>query len=589
MLRFTVCLVWIGLWHCLPMLAAEIDVPPVAHGPMSDEIRFFEADHNGLARFYDLSWSPVCFERNENLYSEWLNRLGRQEVNGFDRQDLIDYLLLRAELQFETTHIARERKQLAAMDFFLPFRAPVQDLERTRWQMTALDPQSAAGIVSAIPEQVRKLRERLERGKKDEKPKPDEPADNAPLKMEPLLAKRAANATDAIRQTLGNWFNYYEGSQPEFSWWAKRPCEEANKALEEYAKFMREEVAGMKGKDEDPLLGESLGAEALAVDLAHEMITYTPGELLAIGEREFAWCEARMKETAKEMGLGEDWKAALAKVKALHEPPGKQDEFVAAQAHDAIDFVTKHNLVTVPKFCEETWRITMMSTDAQRSIPYAAYNGQQMMVAYPREDMKYDDKLMSMRGNNKHFTRIVTAHEIIPGHHLQAYYAARYHPYRQMFSTPFFVEGWAVYWETRLWDLGYARNAEDKIGMLFWRMHRCARILVTLKFHLGQMTPKEMVDFLVERVGHERFGATSEVRRFIAGDFSPLYQCGYMLGALQLRALHHEVVDAGKMTEQQFNDAVLHFGPIPVELIRAGMLNTPLTRDFKAAWRFADK
>jgi uncharacterized protein (DUF885 family) len=118
-------------------------------------------------------------------------------------------------------------------------------------------------------------------------------------------------------------------------------------------------------------------------------------------------------------------------------------------------------------------------------------------------------------------------------------------------------------------------------------MHRCARIIVSLKFHLGKMTPKEMVDFLVERVSHERFGATSEVRRFITGSYSPLYQCGYMIGGLQLRGLRKELVDTHKMTEKQFHDTVLTYGPIPVDLIRAGMLNLPLKRDYQSAWKFA--
>jgi uncharacterized protein (DUF885 family) len=123
--------------------------------------------------------------------------------------------------------------------------------------------------------------------------------------------------------------------------------------------------------------------------------------------------------------------------------------------------------------------------------------------------------------------------------------------------------------------------------MLFWRMHRAARIIVSLKFHLGQMTPKEMVEFIVDRVGHERLGATSEVRRFIGGGYSPLYQCGYMIGGMQLRALRKEVLDAGRMTEKQFNDAVLTYGPIPIEFIRAGLLGTPLERGSQATWRFA--
>jgi uncharacterized protein (DUF885 family) len=202
--------------------------------------------------------------------------------------------------------------------------------------------------------------------------------------------------------------------------------------------------------------------------------------------------------------------------------------------------------------------------------------------------MKHEDKLMSMRGNNRNFTHITTAHELIPGHHLQMFNAARHREYRRGFSTPFFVEGWALYWEMRLWDLNYSKTPEDRIGMLFWRMHRGARIIVSLKFHLGQMQPKEMVDFLVDRVGHERFGATSEVRRFIEGSYSPLYQCGYMIGGKQLYALHKEIVGAGKMSEREFHDTVLTYGPIPVELIRAGMLNLPLTRDTRSTWRFAD-
>lgn len=68
------------------------------------------------------------------------------------------------------------------------------------------------------------------------------------------------------------------------------------------------------------------------------------------------------------------------------------------------------------------------------------------MVAYASEGMKQADKLMSMRGNNRHFTRIVTAYELIPGHHLQAFNAARERSYRKLFSTPFLVEGSAVYW-----------------------------------------------------------------------------------------------------------------------------------------------
>jgi uncharacterized protein (DUF885 family) len=178
---------------------------------------------------------------------------------------------------------------------------------------------------------------------------------------------------------------------------------------------------------------------------------------------------------------------------------------------------------------------------------------------------------------------------LIPGHHLQIYVAGRNNTHRSIFSTPFLVEGWALYWEMRLWDLGWSQTPEDRIGMLFWRMHRAARIIVSLKFHLGKMTPTEMVDFLVDRVGHEKLGATSEVRRFIGGSYSPVYQCGYMIGGLQIRALHKELVGGKKMSERQFHDTFMAYNAISVELIRAGMENVPLKRDSRSQWKFAEQ
>ncbi len=142
-----------------------------------------------------------------------------------------------------------------------------------------------------------------------------------------------------------------------------------------------------------------------------------------------------------------------------------------------------------------------------------------------------------------------------------------------------------MYWELRLWDLGWAQTPEDRIGMLFWRMTRSARVILTLKYHLGRMTPEEMVAFLIDRVGHEKLGARGEVRRFIQAE--PLYQVGYLIGGRQILALHDEMVGPGKLSERQFHDAVLKQGCMPIELLRAALLGIPLAKDAKPAWRFA--
>jgi uncharacterized protein (DUF885 family) len=119
-------------------------------------------------------------------------------------------------------------------------------------------------------------------------------------------------------------------------------------------------------------------------------------------------------------------------------------------------------------------------------------------------------------------------------------------------------------------------------------MHRCARIIFSLSFHLEQMTPEQAIDYLVNEVGHERDNAVAEVRRSFNGSYDPLYQSAYLVGGMQFRALRRELVESGRMTDREFNDAVLHENMMPVEMLRAILEQKPLTPDWKPSWRFLD-
>ena len=230
----------------------------------------------------------------------------------------------------------------------------------------------------------------------------------------------------------------------------------------------------------------------------------------------------------------------------------------------------------------------MMAADRQKVSPFFL-GGEQILVSYPTADMSDEDKLMSMRGNNPHFSHATVFHELNPGHHLQGFMTARYNQHRRLFSTPFWGEGQSLYWEMFLWDHDFHVSPEDRMGALFWRMHRSARIIFSLNFHLGKMTPEQAIQFLVDTVAFERANAEGEVRRSFNGSYSPLYQAAYMLGGLELRALHKELVDSKKMTDREFHDAILQGGPMPIAMVRARLAKTPLTRTGAAPWRFADE
>ena len=96
------------------------------------------------------------------------------------------------------------------------------------------------------------------------------------------------------------------------------------------------------------------------------------------------------------------------------------------------------------------------------------------------------------------------------------------------------------------------------------------------------------VKYLIDRVGHEPAAAEGEVRRSVSGGYGPLYQAAYMLGGLQIRALHDELVVPGsKWTERAFHDAVLRQNAMPIAVLRAALQGELPPRQLPV-WRFAD-
>ena len=578
--------------------AGSFGAPGAAANPMPALLDEFAADERGTEQYWSLP-SDARRAHEEAVSADWRARLDALDFAALPRDGQVDWFVVDNHLHAQARRRSAEAARQAEIAELLPFADDIVALEEARWTLQGPEPEQAAARLDALARQVKALRERLTPADKPKDGKPGEagqvtadpdadgpdappsiePDAKLPLQPTPIHARRAAGEIDRLLGALADWYRHDDAFRPDFSWWCSKPHDKATQELRDYAKKLREEVAGLKGEDDDPLVGDPIGRAALLDELAAERIAATPEELIALGEAELAWCEAQMRAAAAELGHGEDWQAALAAVKELHVPPGAQDDLVRGQALEAIAFLDTHELVTVPPLCRDTFRFTMIDEGKQKTLPFAAYGGQEMLVAFPTRAMEHDAKLQSMRGNNEHFSRIVTPHELIPGHHLQGYMAQRHATQRRFASTPFLVEGWALYWELRLWELGWARSPADRLGMLFWRAHRAARIVVSLKFHLGDMTPAQMIDLLVERVGHERDGATGEVRRYVGGDYGPLYQCAYLVGGLQLAALHDEVVGAGRMSERQFHDALLGQGAIPVAFIRAAFTDEALARE----------
>lgn len=556
------------------ILSTALLVGPSLQEPETVDLRawieVYRADGAALRRRYAAPLSHARLARLSDFERNTLAALDELPFETFDVEQRIDWLLLSNDVRAAIDDLEVETRRLNELWPLVDFAEPLVALIEAREAVDPVDPDATAASIASVVEEIDAASARLESGEHDG--------------LGATIGSRAVRALRDLERAIAEWYGFRADYDPLFTWWLEAPVEELSEGLRTY----RDAVAGrLVDSDDSTLVADPLGREALVAAIEREFLPYGPEELIEIAEAELERCDALMLEASRELGFGEDWRAAQEHVRTLHVEPGEQPGLIADMVREAIGFVTERDLLTVPPLAAETWRMTMLSPERQRIAPYFL-GGEEIQVAFPTATMDDADKRATLAGNNVHFSRAVVHHEVIPGHHLQQFIQARHRPYRRSFSTPFWVEGWALYWELRLWELDFARGPEDRIGMLFWRKHRCARIIFSLSIQLGEMTGPEAVDYLVERVGHRRRNAEAEVRRSVGGLYPPLYQAAYMLGGLQLRSLHHELVEQGDWSEREFHDAVLHQNAIPIELVRAALRGDRLPRDFESSWRFSE-
>jgi len=577
-------------------------------------IERYSVELRDLNRVYGIPGSSTRQAKLESFYSAQLRLLDAVNFDALSQAGKIDYLLLRNRLLREQRQLANDARLDAEIAPLIAFQQTIIGFEEARRRMETMDAQKAAASLAKMAAGIAA-------------------AKAANPKASPAALNRAATRLAQLRNTLRAWYNFYDLYDPKFSWWVDGEYKKADEALDAHAQFLHAasgvpgpldtgaaaggfggrggggrggaggagaEAAGGTGggrggataRANAPLGSNEelsgigpVGNDALVEAFHNAMIPYTPDELIALANKEFAWCDKEMLRASGEMGFGNDWKKALEAVKNKYVDPGQMIYLVRDLSHEAIDFLKKRELVTIPPMLEVDYWEEAMTPQMQLVNPFFT-GGTTIQVSSPASTMTNEQKLESLRGNNMFFARATVFHELVPGHHMQGYMTQRYRTYRGLFSVPFWTEGMAFYWEMLLWDLGFTHTPEQRVGALFWRMHRCARIIFSMSFHLGKMTARQAVEFLVDRVGFEPANAEGEVRRSFNGSYEPIYQCAYMLGALQFYALHKELVDSGKMTNRAFHDAMYREGNIPIEMLRLALSGQKIPRDYQTSWKF---
>lgn len=175
-------------------------------------------------------------------------------------------------------------------------------------------------------------------------------------------------------------------------------------------------------------------------------------------------------------------------------------------------------------------------------------------------------------------------HEGVPGHHLQlgqaVYNRAKLNTYRrQLAGTSGHAEGWALYAERLMQDLGYLDDPGDRLGMLDGQRMRAARVVLDIGVHLGK--PRldgtgtwdydYAFDFMRKNVNMNEPFVRFEVNRYLGWPGqAPAYKVG--------QRIWEQIRDAYKAAEgesfdiKEFHRKALDIGGVGLDTLKAALL-----------------
>jgi len=305
------------------------------------------------------------------------------------------------------------------------------------------------------------------------------------------------------------------------------------------------------------------GAAVYAVEVRQQTTTdLSPRQIHDLGLREVARLRTEIDRVMQDMAWRGDFKSF---VHHLNTDPryfyASGEELLAGyrEIGKRLDAEMPTLFAELPRM---PWGVRAMPAHAG---PDAAenYNGPALDGSRPGW---FNANIVGFRTRPKWGMETLTAHEAVPGHHLQVARAnelGELPRFRRSGGYVAFSEGWALYAETLGFQLGLYKEPASRFGHLQWQMVRAVRLVVDTGIHDQGWSRQRAIDTMAGHTGLDAGMVASEIDRYTSW---PGQALGYMIGQLKIQELRDRARAAlgQRFDIRRFHMAVLDQGAVPL-------------------------
>jgi uncharacterized protein (DUF885 family) len=169
----------------------------------------------------------------------------------------------------------------------------------------------------------------------------------------------------------------------------------------------------------------------------------------------------------------------------------------------------------------------------------------------------------------------LTAHEAVPGHHLQGSLNSELGDtipkFRRQMYISAYGEGWGLYSEYLAEEMGIYRTPYERFGKLTYEQWRACRLVVDTGIHAMGWSREQAVDYFVKNTALSLHNINTEVDRYISW---PAQAVSYKIGEIKIRELRKKAEQAlkDKFDIRAFHQAILEQGVVTLPILEGRIL-----------------